>query len=113
MSLDILLRTKPCPTCGHTEEVFDWTITHNLGKMAAEAGLYKAIWRPDENGITEAKQIIPTLSAGMDDLILNPERYKKFNPENGWGNYEGLVKFVAEYLKACEENPEAEIKVLR
>ena len=29
-----------------TDTVFDWNITHNLGEMAAAAGLYEALWRP-------------------------------------------------------------------
>ena len=28
------------------EEVYGANITHNLGKMAAEAGIYEALWRP-------------------------------------------------------------------
>jgi len=38
---------------------------------------------------------------------------KKHNPKNGWGDYEGLVRFVKEYLKACIDYPDAEIKVSR
>ena len=88
-------------------------ITHNLNEMAGEAGLYKAMWRPDEHGYTTAKQILPILKHGLAVLELTPSRFEKFNPKNGWGSYEVLVEFVREYIAACEEFPEAEIRVSR
>jgi hypothetical protein len=107
MSLDVYLRvTKPV-------EVYQDNITHNLNKMADKAGLYEALWRPDENGITHAHQLIPILEKGLAELRSKPEFYEQFNPENGWGTYVGLVKFVRDYLEACKENPDAEVCVWR
>ena len=37
----------------------------------------------------------------------------KYNPENGWGDYEGLHHFVHNYWIACCEEPNAEIGVWR
>ena len=68
-----------------TDEVFTKNITHNLGAMAREAGLYMALWRPDELGILQAKDLIPLLEADLPGLKNNPEVFKKLNPENGWG----------------------------
>ena len=98
---------------GDDDCVFDYNITHNLNSMAEEVGIYQALWRPDEIGVTKAKQLIPLLRDGLEKLKADPERCKKFNPENGWGNYEGLLDVVQKYLKACEEYPEAEIEVSR
>lgn len=107
MSLDVaLVAVRPV-------DVFEWNVTHNLNKMAAEAGLYKALWYPEELNYKYGRDLIAPLSAGLTLLKSDPERFKKFNPENGWGNYEGLVRFVEKYLDACEENPEAEIWVSR
>lgn len=42
------------PVTVHINEVNDGyhaNITHNLGKMAEAAGIYHALWRPDEIGI--------------------------------------------------------------
>ena len=36
------------------EGAYSANITHNLGKMAEEAGIYKHLWRPEEIGITKA-----------------------------------------------------------
>jgi hypothetical protein len=96
-----------------SETVYSANITHNLGKMAGEAGIYLPLWRPDEIGVTKASQLIAPLREGLGLLCREPERFKALNPENGWGNYEGLVHFVANYLVACEEYPDAEVGVSR
>jgi len=107
MSLDVYLRKKVM------SDVYTDNITHNLNKMAAEAGIYEALWRPDEIGITHAHQLIPILLKGLEKLRANSEHYEKFNPPNGWGSYDGLVRFVRCYLAACREDPDAEIEVSR
>ena len=107
MSLDVYL-TRVQPTT-----VFDYNITHNLNKMADAAGIYKHLWRPDEIGITKAEQLIQPLTDGLKRLRENPEYYKTFNPENGWGDYDGLVQFVGTYLLACIEYSDAEVSVSR
>ena len=107
MSLDVRLEAVR-PTV-----VFDSNITHNLGKMAAKAGLYQLLWRPEELNITHAAQLIEPLRVGLALLERDPAYYRQFNPTNGWGTYEKLVEFTREYLAACIENPDAEIHVSR
>lgn len=96
-----------------TDEVYSGNITHNLTEMASKAGLYECLWRPDENEITKASQLIEPLKAGLFLLKNDPEKFKRFNPPNGWGTYEGLVRFVSDYLKACNTFPNAEVHVWR
>lgn len=107
MSLDVSLYET------RIVSVFDYNITHNLNNMAEKAGIYKHLWRPEELEITQAYSLIEPLKKGLDLLKSEPERFKAFNPENGWGTYEGLVNFVEKYLQACIENPESEINVSR
>lgn len=119
MSLDVDLMVIQ-PT-----SVFSYNITHNLGKMAAEVkyglewkgdgelSLYDVLWRPDEHGFEYAYQISDLLDIGWNILLSDPEYFKKFNPENGWGSYDGLVNFVYEYRNACWDNPDAELRVSR
>lgn len=107
MSLDVYL-TVIQPT-----QVFEANVTHNLGKMAEAAGIYKALWRPEEIGITRAYQLIEPLRAGLLLMKAEKERFEALNPENGWGSYAGFVKFVENYLTACENNPQAEVYVSR
>jgi hypothetical protein len=107
MSLDVsLLVTKPT-------EVYSANITHNLGRMADEAGIYKHLWRPEELGLTKASELIEPLRAGLALLKSEPERFQKHNAPNGWGKYEHFVPFVENYLAACEETPGATIWVSR
>lgn len=96
-----------------TNEVYSRNITHNLNTMAEEAGIYKAMWRPEEIGIERAKQLIEPLEVGLEKLKADPERFKEFNPSNGWGTYEGLVDFVEDYLSACRRWPEAKVGTWR
>lgn len=94
-------------------EVYWRNITHNLNQMAAACELYEPLWRPEEIGITHAGQLIEPLKDGLATLQTDRERLEAFNPENGWGDYEGLCAFVADYLQACERFPQAEVRVSR
>lgn len=107
MSLDVYL------TANRPITVFEYNITHNLNVMADQAGIYKYLWRPEEVGITHANQLIEPLKNGLELLKKDPERFKEFNPGNGWGDYDALVKFVELYLEACIYNPDAKIGVSR
>ena len=100
-------------TESETNTIYHANITHNLGQMARACGIYEPVWRPDENGITKAKQLIKPLTIAVEDLKASPHHFKKFNPENGWGSYEGLVEFLENYLAACKESPDARIEVSR
>ena len=113
MSLDVdLMVIKPT-------SVFSHNITHNLGKMADAVvlgngkTLYQILWRPDEHGYYNAEDISDLLDEGFNILLSDPEKFKKFNPENGWGEYEGLVNFVYAYRNACWETPDAELRISR
>ena len=114
MSLDVdLMVTQPC-------SVYSGNITHNLGKMASEVKLsngmtlYQVLWRPDEQvGLKYAKDISELLDEGWNILMADPEHFKKFDPDNGWGSYEGLEKFVYNYRNACWDNPDAELSISR
>jgi hypothetical protein len=107
MSLDVYLKKQVMT------DIYEDNITHNLNKMAQEAGIYEALWRPEEIGITHARQLIPILEKGLAELRAHPEIYEQFNPANGWGNYVGLVTFVRDYLDACKQDPDAIVEVSR
>jgi hypothetical protein len=92
-------------------EVFSANITHNLGGMASECGLYAPLWCPEENGYGRAEALIEPLSKGLDRLLSDRTRFEAFNPENGWGDYDLLVSFTENYLAACRQWPNAEVRV--
>jgi hypothetical protein len=102
-------------------EVYWGNITHNLGKMAAQVQLsngdtlYEILWSPDkcEPPYILAEELIMPLTEAYKILVGDPEKYKRYNPENGWGSYEALVKFVLKYRLACEQEPDATVSVCK
>jgi hypothetical protein len=114
MSLDVdLMVTQPV-------SVYEANITHNLGKMAEAVELsngmtlYQVLWRPDEQeGLKFARDISELLDEGWNILLSDPEKFKKLNPENGWGSYDGLCNFVYKYRNACWDTPDAELRISR
>lgn len=107
MSLDVDLIDE------HGESVYEFNITHNLNTMAEEAGLYKLMWRPEELGFTTAGELIPGLTDGVALLAAEPTRFEQLNPENGWGDFGGLLRVARRYLAACQDHPNATIDVSR
>lgn len=94
-------------------------LTHNLTEMASQCRiissfnynpdvesdvvtLYDLLWYPKDNLNIE----VPTLDYFNDvvacyrKLLENPKFFKQYNPANGWGSYEGLVKKTKEYISA-------------
>lgn len=119
MSLDVDLMVV------QTTSVYTSNITHNLGKMALQVkfglewtgvtdlSLYDILWRPDDHGFKYARDIADLLDIGWNILLSDPDQFKQFNPDNGWGSYEGLVDFVYNYRNACWLRPDAELSISR
>jgi hypothetical protein len=95
------------------EEVYETNITHNLIDMATEAKLYDYIWRPEELGITQARDLIQPVQEGLLKLVMNPSHYRNFDAPNGWGRYDNFVIFVADYLEALRRWPDTRVLVDR
>lgn len=112
MSLDICVTIqKPVELsidehCYESVEVGEFNITHNLTTMALKAGLYTVMWHPTK---TVARDFIVPLAVGLVKLLSNPDYYREFNPENGWGTYEYLVEVVSDLLEVCINFPEGEV----
>ena len=125
MSLGVYLKVEEathkcsCAECGNEHEtkfaetLYEGNITHNLNKMAKEAGIYTHLWEPEKLKIVKAKDLIEPLKVGLELLKSNSEHFEKFNSPNGWGLYENFVPFVEEYLTACNEFPNSIIRVDR
>lgn len=89
--------------------VFESNITHNLGRMAEEAGFYHAVWRPEENGIERAGQIVEPLVRGIQLMKADPQRFRPLSAENNWGTYEQFLPWCVELLDACKKYPQAKV----
>jgi hypothetical protein len=113
MSLDVYLTIEKCPACGRGERVYSANITHNLGKMAAEAKIYGVVWRPEDDGITKAGKLIERLRKAIAEMKADPARFRAHDSPNGWGLYENFLPWLEKYLAACEAFPMADVEVSR
>lgn len=137
-----------CSTCDHAHTrttrrtYFSANITHNLNRMADEAGIYLALWRPEEmlapdialvlkdaeeedyhgEQAQELRRQLPTAYArdliepicrGLSMMKADPNRFIAFDSPNGWGLYKDFVPWIERYLAACEEHPDARVEVSR
>lgn len=107
MSLDIYFTYT---IDGNEWEPFSANITHNLSEMAKESGIYEQLWYSE--GLTP-KDIEDDLSEGLLRLEADPEHYRQFDAENGWGTYDDFVPFVEEVLEACQKYPNAVVHISR
>lgn len=116
MSLDFVLSMEfdtggPEP---YHAELFSANITHNLGEMADEAGIYNALWHPYRftygGSFPTADVLIPLLENGLKKLKENPDYYRQFDSPNGWGMYDHFVPFVEKVLDACKKHPNATVE---
>ena len=102
MSLDIYLKRV------QTTTVFDANITHNLNRMANEAGIYDVLWHPEERAV--AGDMIPALEAAIDRMEADPDHFRQFDAPNGWGTYDDFLPWLKRLLEACREYPDAEVE---
>lgn len=101
-----------------TNEFWYGNITHNLTEMAEDClsfeeeyqhyNLYDLLWRDTQVPFTGVylNIYIAHLAYCLYVLKNDPDHFKKFNPENGWGTYEQLVNFVEDFIKALINMPE-------
>ena len=114
MSLDVYLHQPACDKCGQRASGgYSANITHNLNRMADEAGIYQHVWHPEEIGITHARQLIEPLRVGIALMKADPGRFRQHDADNGWGRYDDFVPWLERYLAACEMYPDATVEVSR
>jgi hypothetical protein len=140
MSLDVSIYKKKWTSYdeGKTLEredelLYDANITHNLGEMASEAGIYEALWRPhrlkdgydipeddhkaewvfEDSCEIKTTDITDIIERGLVDLKARPVYFKQFDSPNGWGVYKDFVPFVEKYLEALKMYPDGIVKVDR
>lgn len=91
------------------EYVGDEWINHtsNTAAMIKEVcGSYPSEW----SGLICA-DMYPVLVHGIELLTEHPQRYKQFEPRNGWGNIETTKEFLQKIADNCREYPTATIEV--
>lgn len=109
MSYDISLMCEcGCKHCTH--EYFDTNYTSNIAPMMYEANEGIGAW----DKYKTAGDLIPSLAKTIDRLEMEPDKYRAMNPDNGWGDYDRMLKhFLKPLLEACINNPKAKLWVSR
>lgn len=82
--------------------------THNLTPMWSKAGCYSVLY---ESHGKPAKEILSPLITGLTNMLKNSEEYRKLEPSNGWGDYDGAIEFLVRVIKDCASNPDTIIEV--
>lgn len=90
---------------GHEVDNYTW----NVGPMYREA-------IPEWNGFNEwhglrCEDVADRLLQGIIAMRQNPEKYRKLNPSNGWGNYEGALEFLEKIEATCRKWPHLYLQV--
>ena len=128
-SYDIYLNGHPCDKCGHSpkgpelpnptynlSKIFDLALTGDTFpnpsvKEVEVILLDKATDRP--RGL---RMLCGKKAGDTENLLLNAvkrmetpslqKKFKKLEPDNGWGSLEGAIKVMKELLKASQEYPD-------
>lgn len=138
MSLDIYLRKrKYCSAdldCDYIDTQISrycLNITHNCNRCAMQVHLqtpeyignniyiankltlYDVLWHGEEHKIIQARDIVPYVKEGLQELIDNVKYYSQFDPPNGYGDVFSLIRFCIMTFYACKENPKAYLEFSR
>lgn len=89
----------------------DWNYTSNVAPM----------WRlamPRTNGLAglhgkSCAFAAEVLRTGIDYMQRHPTPFRRLNPSNGWGDFDGQLEALRELLAACEASPDAKVAIWR
>jgi len=110
---------------------YDVSLTINTGIeqiTVVDCGNYTSnVWEMYEHAIPPAKpgergglhrlhdmkagDAIELLQKGILHMKDHKEFYMKFNPKNGWGNYEGAYNFLGNILSKCTIHPACTVEL--
>lgn len=97
MSYDVSFRVKIEGLNKYIKVESVANITYNVRELIKQSSGWD-IKNEDENGFV--KDWIPMIEKGIEELTNNPDKYKQYEAETGWGTVEGTLKF---YKKCLEE----------
>ena len=114
MSWDFSMQAPPCPTCGRSEsdgERLEANYTYTVAPMFREAfGLSLDCGIRSLNGMTGAKAC-PLISAALDAMRADPDRYRAMEPENGWGSFADEFELLKKIGAWCAGHPDWTLRV--
>lgn len=86
----------------------DWiNHTSNTAAMIKEVcGSYPSEWDGKK-----CADMYPVLMQGISLLNLHPQRYRQFEPDNGWGTVETTIDFLQKIADTCDKYPTAVLEI--
>jgi hypothetical protein len=102
VSWSLLIQTKDVDGSHIYHGVVD-SHTTNLTPMWRKAIPFLDVSR-DFDG-KKCEDILLDLQIGVADATLNADDYRKLNPENGWGDYEGFNMVLNRLFDMCRKHP--------
>lgn len=93
-------------SCSHGALLGSWNYTHNTNPMvnhALEHALDAAApesWWKRLDGMSGAEGHF-LLRCIVEQLEADADHYRAMNPENGWGDYDSLVKVLSDMRDQC------------
>lgn len=108
MSYDVNFKTKLEGTDQWVYVGDDWiNHTYNTAAMIKEVcGSSPSDW----DG-RKCADMYPVIAQGATLLQNNPQRYRQFEPSNGWGTVETTLDFLMKIADNCEKYPTAVIEI--
>lgn len=113
MGYSFWIQHLDCAAVGHDpeksccyEDDRPGSITYNLSPMFTD--VLNGVYLGKFAGAPCVEAAGPLASAA-ERLRSEPDKYRAMNPENGWGTYEGAVKYLETFAQVCAEHPEAKI----
>ena len=96
-------------------EVTTRNYTSNVSRMWAHA------FGPDDPtnlGLTidanpSAEQLRPIVAAAVRRMTVNRPFYAEMSPENGWGDVDGAIEFLAWIVATCDKHPRCTVRARR
>lgn len=109
MSYDVGVRYERCDACGREageQEALNYT--SNMAPAWREAGAQIHDWndRPVSDCMAELERAIRNVTA-------RPEEFVRFEPGNGWGDVETMLRWLREIRAMFEAHPRAKVTVSR
>jgi hypothetical protein len=104
MSYDVYLEARTGPDSA--VEAYWANYTSNMSPAWRAAGVDIA----EFDGKT-AEEFGLALDRAIERIEAAPEEFKKFEPDNGWGSVNTMLRFLKGLSDACREHPWATVRV--
>jgi hypothetical protein len=79
-------------------------MTYNLTPMWSKAIPFLDVTR-DFDG-KKCSDILEDLKIGLNDILDNSDEYRKLEPDNGWGDFDGFFTVYIHLIRDVAQNPD-------